>query len=384
MLELIQFLFKQIMNTLYSSDDSAATAITQSSLSSSSSPSEDSGAASPAPTPTYTITTTKRRQRRSRFTTRVGSNRRSTGRATSTKAHDAPMQKKDMYFALDCEMVGVGPEGLESALARVSIINWNNEIVLDTYVTVQEEVTDYRTFVSGIRPEHIQSESAISLNQVRALSMNMLQGKILIGHALENDLKAMEMNHPACDVRDTAKYAPFMRTISKENDEKVLVPKKLKDLVRENFQREIQVIGKSHSPVEDAIAAMDLYKLCRNTWEVQKSQEVNRAAAAHQQQQSISRSPLQKSLVSVLRSRNQYDDNVPTSYTHKHHRNTTTTTTNNSNNSISPNGRTKLSSTRRSRELARAKLVAALYRQRMRWQQKQQQQHQHQQMSCPV
>ena len=134
---------------------------------------------------------------------------------------------------------------------------------------------------------------------------------------------------------------------------------------------------------------MDLYKLCRNTWEVQKSQEVNRAAAAHQQQQSISRSPLQKSLVSVLRSRNQYE-NVPTSYTHKHHRNTTTTTTNNSNNSISPNGRTKLSSTRRSRELARAKLVAALYRQRMRWQQKQQQQRhqqqqqQHQQMSCPV
>ena len=50
-------------------------------------------------------------------------------------------------------MVGVGPNGTESALARVSIINYSGGVVLDEYVRPQEPITDYRTWVSGIRPE---------------------------------------------------------------------------------------------------------------------------------------------------------------------------------------------------------------------------------------
>ena len=38
-------------------------------------------------------------------------------------------KKKEKVFALDCEMVGVGPEGLDSALARLSIINWDNDAI---------------------------------------------------------------------------------------------------------------------------------------------------------------------------------------------------------------------------------------------------------------
>jgi RNA exonuclease 4 len=56
---------------------------------------------------------------------------------------------------MDCEMVGVGPDGTESALARVSIINYSGGVVLDEYVRPQEPITDYRTWVSGIRPEHM-------------------------------------------------------------------------------------------------------------------------------------------------------------------------------------------------------------------------------------
>jgi RNA exonuclease 4 len=50
-------------------------------------------------------------------------------------------------------MVGVGPNGAESALARVSIVNYSGGVVLDEYVRPQEPITDYRTWVSGIRPE---------------------------------------------------------------------------------------------------------------------------------------------------------------------------------------------------------------------------------------
>lgn len=189
-------------------------------------------------------------------------------RPNTKKVHDAPMKRRDMYFAVDCEMVGVGPNGTESALARVSIVNFANEIVLDTYVKVDQPVTDYRTFVSGIRPEHIESDSAMPIVRVQILVSKILNGKILIGHGLENDLKVMGIQHPMSDIRDTATYTPFMRKIEKENDETIHCPRRLKELVMEKLGKQIQVEGKPHSPVEDAIAAMDLYKSKRNNWEM--------------------------------------------------------------------------------------------------------------------
>jgi DNA polymerase III epsilon subunit-like protein len=59
------------------------------------------------------------------------------------------------YVAIDCEMVGVGPEGEESALARVSLVNYNGAVLMDEYVKPQERVTDFRTAVSGITPKHL-------------------------------------------------------------------------------------------------------------------------------------------------------------------------------------------------------------------------------------
>ncbi len=46
--------------------------------------------------------------------------------------------------ALDCEMVGVGPEGERSALARVAVVNQDGNVLLDTFVRPKEKVTDFR------------------------------------------------------------------------------------------------------------------------------------------------------------------------------------------------------------------------------------------------
>lgn len=58
---------------------------------------------------------------------------------------------------MDCEMVGVGPNGEDSIVARVSIVNRFGKCIYDKYVKPTEEVTDYRTAVSGIRPEHLKT-----------------------------------------------------------------------------------------------------------------------------------------------------------------------------------------------------------------------------------
>lgn len=62
-----------------------------------------------------------------------------------------PYCRPGKYLAMDCEMVGVGLDGSESSLARVSLVNYNGAIVMDEFVRQRERVVDYRTAVSGIR-----------------------------------------------------------------------------------------------------------------------------------------------------------------------------------------------------------------------------------------
>jgi RNA exonuclease 4 len=54
-------------------------------------------------------------------------------------------------IALDCEMVGVGPMGRESTLARVSVVNYFGAVLMDEFVRQKEQVTDWRTQWSGVR-----------------------------------------------------------------------------------------------------------------------------------------------------------------------------------------------------------------------------------------
>ena len=61
------------------------------------------------------------------------------------------MTRPGKFLALDCEMVGVGIDGAESSLARVSLVNFYGAVILDEFVRQKERVMDYRTQWSGIR-----------------------------------------------------------------------------------------------------------------------------------------------------------------------------------------------------------------------------------------
>lgn len=93
-------------------------------------------------------------------------------------------------IAIDCEMVGCGPQGRESALARVSIVNYHGHIVLDTFVLPRETVTDYRTWISGIRRQDLQG--APHFIDIQKQVAKLVEGRTVIGHALENDMKVRQ------------------------------------------------------------------------------------------------------------------------------------------------------------------------------------------------
>ncbi|XP_053689641.1 RNA exonuclease 4 [Sabethes cyaneus] len=160
-------------------------------------------------------------------------------------------------LALDCEFVGTGPDGKDHMLARVSVVNERGEVILDTYVKPQRAVIDYRTDISGIRPELM--ESGKDYGYVRETVKVLLHGRILVGHALKNDLLVLNLRHPKHMVRDTSRFNPIARRI------RSLGTPSLKNLSKIILGEEIQ--NGIHDSIEDACAAMKIYRIFQDEWE---------------------------------------------------------------------------------------------------------------------
>lgn len=108
-------------------------------------------------------------------------------------------------------MVGVGPEGVESSLARVSLVNYHGAVQLDAFVKQRERVTDYRTQWSGIRASDMIH--AKPFEEVQSEVAGLLEGRVLVGHAVHNDLKVLMLGHPRGMTRDTQYHAGKARML---------------------------------------------------------------------------------------------------------------------------------------------------------------------------
>ena len=165
-----------------------------------------------------------------------------------------PAHKIGRYLSLDCEMVGTGPPPhLDNVLARVSLVNFHGDQIYDSYVLPPPgiRVEDYRTFVSGIKPSHMVEGLARPFAEVQKDVASLLDGRILVGHALRNDLLALMLSHAKRDMRDTSRHPKF-RVDSKGK------PPALRNLAKSELGVEIQT--GEHSSIEDARTAMMLFR----------------------------------------------------------------------------------------------------------------------------
>nr|CAG8552755.1 9590_t:CDS:2 [Entrophospora candida] len=81
----------------------------------------------------------------------------------------------DKCIAIDCEMVGVGYNGIISELARVSIVNYYGVTLMDKYVKPKQKVTDYRTqFTCDFKDIHKEVK-------------DLMEGNLVIGQSLGFD-----------------------------------------------------------------------------------------------------------------------------------------------------------------------------------------------------
>ena len=161
-------------------------------------------------------------------------------------------------LAMDCEMVGTGYLGKDSILARISIVNQFGHCIYDKYVKPTDKVTDYRTQVSGIRPQDINSDKAQDFKTVQKEVSEMFQNRILVGHSIKNDLKVLFLDHPRKSIRDTAEYKPFRKAFGGKTPS-------LKNLTARMLGVKVQ--EGEHSSVQDAQATMRLYTMHKKQWE---------------------------------------------------------------------------------------------------------------------
>ncbi|KAH7286347.1 hypothetical protein KP509_32G002600 [Ceratopteris richardii] len=169
--------------------------------------------------------------------------------------------------ALDCEMVGGGPDGSIDLCARICIVNECENVLLNAFVKPELPVTDYRFELTGLHPEDLAKGMPIKLARkaVEEILYNGSKGNhnasVLVGHSLHHDLKCLGIEFPTHLQRDTAYYPPLLRTSN--------VCNKLQYLTSTYLGYKIQE-GKSHDPYEDAVAAMRIYKRMKMVSHVQE------------------------------------------------------------------------------------------------------------------
>ena len=152
-------------------------------------------------------------------------------------------RKNPSVYAIDCEMVYT-QLGLE--LAKVSVIDIDGKIVYDTYVKPEKVVIDYNSRFSGITAEKLVGVHTY-LPEVQARLLGFIfSDTILIGHGLENDLRALRLIHE--NVIDTS--------ICFEHSYGLPYRFGLKTLAKKILNREIQ--KDAHDSCVDARTVMDL------------------------------------------------------------------------------------------------------------------------------
>ncbi|XP_060803378.1 exonuclease GOR-like [Amyelois transitella] len=159
-----------------------------------------------------------------------------------------PHSPRGGVYAIDTEMCYT-TAGLE--LASVAVIDVNGHVVYQTHVRPSAPILCYNTRFSGIRPRDLDRATKTLQDVQYDLLEFVGTDTILVGHALENDLKVLKLLHTA--VVDTCAMYPHARGLP--------MRRSLRDLSKELLGRNIQQSSAGHSALEDAQAVMDLILL---------------------------------------------------------------------------------------------------------------------------
>ncbi|CED84226.1 3'-5' exonuclease [Phaffia rhodozyma] len=166
-------------------------------------------------------------------------------------------------LGMDCEMLYT-TAGF--TVGRITLVDEDGKMVFDEFVRIDPaHALDYNTRFSGLHPHQIEAASMNLIDARQALMAFIGPATIIVGHGLENDLKALRLIHHR--VIDTAvlfahpQGPPFRFSL------KTLALSHLKQTIQDSADQ-------GHSSEEDARACIELIK-----WRVAQEREVLARAA---------------------------------------------------------------------------------------------------------
>lgn len=153
-------------------------------------------------------------------------------------------------FGLDCEMCQT-ERGL--IVARVSLVDFQMNVIYDELVIPEAPITDYLTKYSGITKEKLDTATKTVEDVQNDLANIISADDILIGHSLANDLHVLRMRHPrivdTAIIYDHQGGPPFKPSL------KYLASEYLHKIIQEENGDE------GHDSVEDSKTCIELTKL---------------------------------------------------------------------------------------------------------------------------
>ncbi|KAL3162472.1 hypothetical protein ABBQ32_010134 [Trebouxia sp. C0010 RCD-2024] len=148
--------------------------------------------------------------------------------------------------AVDCEMCYTR-NALE--LTRVTLIDENEQVLLDELVLPDTPIVNYNTSFSGISPAMMKGVTTTLTQMQQRILQYVGPDTFVVGHSLENDLRVLKLVH--LKVLDTAIMYPHARWPVQQNSLRWLAGKYLGETIQTG----------SHDSKEDAVTALRLVNL---------------------------------------------------------------------------------------------------------------------------
>ncbi|XP_054088226.1 putative exonuclease GOR [Zeugodacus cucurbitae] len=159
-----------------------------------------------------------------------------------------PQSAEAKVYVLDCEM-SYTASGL--AATKVTVIDFDGQLVYEHFVRPIADVVDYNTRFSGVRARDVyrRNKNVKTLRQVQRDLLKIIDANtILIGHGLENDLRVLRILHKT--VVDTSIVFPHYNGFPHRHS--------LKYLAKTYLNRYIQLRGRNHDSLEDTRICLEL------------------------------------------------------------------------------------------------------------------------------